>query len=126
MECWGSQSEGAGVSIHALSGWSPLVLEPHESLQKGQIEGGKQMSCQGSHKPGVGSEQETAVRGSRGGKAWDSYNIVCTVSNHVIYARALWEPALAFGTDCTIPDTLVFVMISDLIKWALANYFNIY
>ena len=81
---------------------------------------------QGSHKPGVGSEQETAVRGSRGGKAWDSYNIVCTVSNHVIHARALWEPALAFGTDCTIPDTLVFVMISDLIKWALAKYFNIY
>ena len=63
------------------------------------------MSCQGSHKPRVGSEQETAVRGSRGGKAWNSYNFVCTVYNHLIYARALWEPALAFGTDSTIPDT---------------------
>jgi hypothetical protein len=50
------------------------------------------MSCQGTHKPGVGPEQETAVRGSRGGEAWDSYEIVCTVSNHLIYVRALWEP----------------------------------
>ena len=50
------------------------------------------VSCQGSHKPGVGPEQETAVKGSRGGEAWDSYTFVCTVSIHVIYVRALWEP----------------------------------